>query len=202
MTINHLNVTAAIAKAAHAAELAESELNAADSKLGDGDTGLMLRRWLARIAQSVSDDQDDLGELFRVLAAESGKATGSSLGSLGTTALLTLARELSGRKEIQVCELGELLSKIRDAMLARGGANLGDKTVVDVVDRIAKGICEADNQRAASAKAVAIARKALEDFRSQPNRIGRARMFADKSRGLNDPGMLAAVRVTEAICGS
>ncbi len=200
MTIKSADVVAAIGRAAFAARKSQDELNAADSKLGDGDTGLMLRRWLARISNSAPDDQDDLGMLFAALASESGKATGSSLGSLGTIGLLTMARELKGRTELEHRDLGGLLKKIRDAMLDRGGAKLGDKTVVDIVDRVAIAICAMDDGQTPSAIALLEAGKTLDEFRSRPSKIGRARMFGDKSTGLDDPGMLAAVRLIEAIC--
>jgi hypothetical protein len=48
-----------------------------------------------------------------------------------------------------------------------------------------------------SARAAAGA--ALADFRDRPCRIGRARMFGDKSSGLDDPGMLAFVRLLDVI---
>ena len=35
--------------------------------------------------------------------------------------------------------------------------------------------------------------------RQQPNRIGRARMFAERSIGLDDPGMVAMQRMLQAL---
>jgi dihydroxyacetone kinase-like protein len=43
------------------------------------------------------------------------------------------------------------------------------------------------------------ASKAIEEFRDKPNRIGRARMFAEKSIGMDDPGMVAVLRMTESL---
>jgi dihydroxyacetone kinase-like protein len=39
----------------------------------------------------------------------------------------------------------------------------------------------------------------VEEFRNRPNKMGRARMFADSSRGIDDPVMLIPVRIIEAI---
>jgi uncharacterized protein (TIGR03086 family) len=54
---------------------------------------------------------------------------------------------------------------------------------------------------AAELRAIFAADGALERFRDQPNRIGRARMFADASIGLDDPGMLAFARLTTVLAG-
>lgn len=39
----------------------------------------------------------------------------------------------------------------------------------------------------------------LTEFRQKPNLLGRARMFPEKSIGLDDPGMLAIKVIVEAI---
>ena len=40
---------------------------------------------------------------------------------------------------------------------------------------------------------------ALDQFRHLPAKQGRARIFAEKSVGLDDPGQLAIKRITEAL---
>jgi len=43
------------------------------------------------------------------------------------------------------------------------------------------------------------AQGALDAFRDKTNLIGRARMFAERSVGLDDPGMVAVLRMTESL---
>jgi hypothetical protein len=49
---------------------------------------------------------------------------------------------------------------------------------------------------------VAATGAALADFRDRPCAMGRARMFAEKSIGLDDPGMLAMAELTRAVTGA
>ncbi|KKB09878.1 dihydroxyacetone kinase subunit L [Devosia chinhatensis] len=177
----------------------ERELNEADSRLGDGDTGGMLARVVQAINEAAPDNGDDVGATLSGYARATAGATGSSLGTLIATALMTAARQTKGRSEIPWSELGAMLGDARDAMLARGGASLGDKTVLDALDAVAKTIAGLDQGSVIHAAALVAARAALEEFRDRPNKMGRARMFAEASRGLDDPGMLAMVRVIEAI---
>jgi dihydroxyacetone kinase len=187
--------------AAHAgmAEL-EQELNAADSKLGDGDTGSMLARVLGKLTEADMHDALDLGAAFTVLARAAVSATGSSLGTLLATALMTIAKETKGRDAISWPELGSVLAKARDAMIARGGAKLGDKTVLDALDAMARAIDGLDQPTLREA-ALAAGPAVLERFRDRPCQIGRARMFAEKSVGIDDPGMLAFVKLTQRVAG-
>ena len=189
----------AIRRAAAVARTAEHELNTADSKLGDGDTGLMLRRLLERVSSALPVAESDIGSVCQACGVASASATGSSLGTLGTIAMLTLAKATRGRNDIPWTELGGLLVGVRDAMLARGGATLGDKTVVDTLEAVAAAVDGLPDGERVTQAALAAAAQSLSTFRPRPNRIGRARMFADKSIGLDDPGMLALTRLIEGL---
>jgi dihydroxyacetone kinase-like protein len=82
---------------------------------------------------------------------------------------------------------------------ARGGASLGDKTMLDALHAIAQAIERAPKHASLALVARNAAAKAIQDFRGRPCRMGRARMFADKSTHLNDPGMVAIWRMTESL---
>ena len=188
-----------VTRIATAVPALERELNEADSKLGDGDTGGMLARVILAIEAAAPADGDEVGATLSGYAKATVGATGSSLGTLIATALMIAARKTKGRSEVPWLELSEILGEARDAMAARGGANLGDKTVLDALDAVSRSIAGCDQAGVIHAASLTAAKATLEQYRDRPNKIGRARMFADASRGLDDPGMLAMVRVIEAI---
>jgi len=169
----------------------EDQLNAADAVLGDGDTGSMLARVIEKMAATDLSATSDVGVAFNALARGTMSATGSSLGTLLATALLTFAKSTKGRSEIPWVELSGLIEQAIEAMKARGGASLGDKTILDALHSIAQSLTGIDDESAAALAAESGARNALEQFKSQPCKIGRARLFPEKSTGAHDPGMLA-----------
>jgi dihydroxyacetone kinase-like protein len=95
--------------------------------------------------------------------------------------------------------LPELLSHAVQKLSARGGASLGDKTMIDALHAIAQALARAQPQDDLAAVARNAAAIAIEEFRDKPNRIGRARMFAEKSIGMDDPGMVAVLRMAESL---
>lgn len=192
MVITVATVAGLVAKANASIKLYEQDLNEADSRLGDGDTGGMLARVIGTMAEQNLSGAADLGAALSLLARAAASATGSSLGTLLATALLTIARETKGQAEIDPAVLADLVGKARDAMMQRGGAKLGDKTVLDSMDAAARALSGASNPAQAVAAA---ADEALAEFRDKPNRIGRARMFGDATIGVDDPGMLAFARL-------
>lgn len=177
----------------------EQELNAADAKLGDGDTGGMLARVIGKMAEVDLSTAADAGTALTMLARAATLATGSSLGTLFATGLLTVGKRAKGRPSIEVGELADHIGEARDAMIVRGGAALGDKTVVDSLDAIAKALMGAYDTDDAARSAAHASAAALDAFRGKPNRIGRARMFGDQTIGYDDPGMLAVARIARAL---
>ena len=95
-------------------------------------------------------------------------------------------------------DLPALLDAAIEAIRARGGASPGDKTALDALDALSHALHSADPDDFPTAAPAATA-DALAAFREKPCRLGRARMFAERSVGLDDPGMLAIHRVVEII---
>jgi dihydroxyacetone kinase-like protein len=84
-------------------------------------------------------------------------------------------------------------------MSQRSGGKLGDKTVLDALESVraaTEGLQDPAALVVAADQAIAAA---LDRFRDQSSRQGRARIFADRSVGKDDPGMVAFKRITEAL---
>ncbi|MDF2797330.1 MAG: Dak phosphatase [Devosia sp.] len=177
-------------------------LNAADAKLGDGDTGTMLARLIGTFAAVDVKDAENLGAGFMALAKAGAASTGSSLGTLIVTAMMTAGKANVGKTELAWFELSGLLAAIRDAAMARGKAELGAKTIIDGLDALAASV-EGKTDAASTAAAAERAMEAvLAEFRNRPSAMGRARMFAEKSVGLDDPGMLALAEIVRRLAKS
>ena len=176
-------------------------LNAADGALGDGDLGVTMTRGMALVAEAAPELPDDLGQALLRCAQAFTRSSGSSYGTLLATGLMAMAKARRGGRAIEAGDLAGLVAAARDAMAARGKAELGGKTVLDSLDAVARALDGVTDPDAAAEAAPRAARAALEAFRERPATVGRARIFAEKSRGLDDPGMLAMALIVEAIAG-
>lgn len=169
----------------------EWALNKADSAIGDGDTGSMLVRVIKAIYEESVDKYEDLSKAFAAMAQATLSATGSSLGTLTATALMTFAKELKGRSNITSQDFAETLTSAIKAMEARGKASQGDKTVLDALQAVVAALYTVDPEGSPISSVQSSVNAALDHFRSQPCKIGRARMYGDSSVGRDDPGMYA-----------
>jgi len=201
MTLTSGDLRAAISRLTVAMEREFDALNAADGALGDGDLGVTMTRGMRAISALADDLPDDLGQALLACAQGFTKTSGSSYGTLMATGLMAMAKALRGRTGVETAEIANLVAAARDAMQARGKAELGGKTVLDSLDAVAKATAGLSDPEAVAEAAANAARAAQEAMRPQPATIGRARIFGEKTRGMDDPGMIAMTRIVEAITG-
>jgi dihydroxyacetone kinase-like protein len=141
----------------------------------------------------------DLGQALLKCAQAFTKTSGSSYGTLFATGLMAGAKALKGRESFEASEVSDLIAASRDAMQARGKAELGGKTVLDSLDAMARATAGLSDPGEVARAAREAAHEAMEAFRDKPATVGRARIFAEKSRTMLDPGMLAMTRIVEAV---
>ncbi|WP_119462724.1 DAK2 domain-containing protein [Rhodospirillaceae bacterium SYSU D60014] len=175
------------------------ELNELDGALGDGDLGATLAKCAANVEGILPDLPDDLSGAFRACALACSKASGSSFGTLLAVAFQCAAKESANRSELPWRELPALLESIIRTLAARGGAQLGDKTVLDALEAARLSLATLDDPKAQHLAACKAVSAAIEEFRNRPNRTGRARMFGERSIGLADPGMVALWHMLESL---
>jgi len=112
------------------------------------------------------------------------------------TALMAAGKLVKGNTEVALAQVPDMLQAAQDAMISRGGASVGDKTLLDSMDAIIARL----QSKGASSGMLEAAEQAAEDalakMRDKPNKIGRARIFGDKTIGMDDPGMVAVLRLT------
>ena len=193
------SIKTAVTKIALLIEESADELNAADGLLGDGDLGITMVRGFREIIEVRDSLPDDVGMALFQCAKAFTKSSGSSYGTLLATGLMSVAKKKKGQQEIQVEEISALLDDALDAMKQRGKAELGDKTVLDVIaasSQAAKDQSDGSSVLKAINEAVT---STIDEFRSRQSKIGRARIFSEKSIGLDDPGMLAFRKMLEAL---
>lgn len=184
--------------AAHAATIAGA-LNEADGKLGDGDLGITVSKGWREIANNADAFPDDVGKAFMECAKCFQRASSSSFGTLVATGFMSAAKACKGREAVPYDEVSALIAGACEAMMARGKGNLGDKCVLDSMDAMAKATAGLAEPSALQSAAETAAAETLATFKGLQNKLGRARMFGEKSVGVEDPGQIAALEMVRAL---
>ena len=169
------------------------DFNSADGKIGDGDLGVTILHGLEEINNSIYKFSDDMGANFMLCSQAFVKKSGSSFGTLIAFSLMNISKNLKGKTECNHNDVLAIFETALKTILERGKANLGDKTIADSLDLIIKNL--KDNQNY-SELFKSSTKQALENFKGKKIKIGRARMFEEKTMDLDDPGMFAINRLS------
>ena len=173
------------------------EFNAADGKIGDGDLGITILNGLEEINNNIDKFKDDLSINFMLCSQAFVKKSGSSFGTLIAFAFMNISKDLKGKN---ICDHEDIINMINIAMETiqeRGKTKLGDKTILDSLSFILNNLKANKNNVNYSELFKSSTKEALDAFKGKKILIGRARMFEDKTRELNDPGMLALSKLSE-----
>ena len=173
------------------------EFNTADGKIGDGDLGITILNGLEEINNNIDKFKDDLSINFMICSQAFVKKSGSSFGTLIAFAFMNISKDLKGKN---TCDHDDIINMINIAMETiqeRGKTKLGDKTILDSLSFILNNLKENKNNINYSELFKSSTKEALNAFKGKKILIGRARMFEDKTKELDDPGMLALSKLSQ-----
>ncbi|MCS3431317.1 dihydroxyacetone kinase subunit L [Klebsiella sp. BIGb0407] len=198
-TVNDLKLAGQ--RIAAACQQSQEMLCEADSRLGDGDLGLTMDKGWRQIAEDSENWPDDISQALFQCSKSLQKACASSFGTLQATAFMAMAKYCKEKQlsEISTSDIAPLLTVAYQSMMARGKGELGQKSVLDIIYQLSEALAPALSASELKTTAITSVNNTLDEFRQKPNLLGRARMFPEKSIGLDDPGMLAIKVIVEAI---
>jgi len=182
----------------------EAYLGGLDEVAGDGDHGIGMVRG-ARAADESAQASAAAGAgahtlLFRAGDAWAERAGGTS-GALWGMAIGTAARLLDDQscpgQDVAVRAASEAI----DAIVSLGGAEVGDKTMVDAAIPFRDALVAAEGKGLGPAwgQAVAAAEEGARGTAEFAAKRGRSRTHADKSIGTPDPGAVSFAKVVAVL---
>lgn len=175
-----------------------------DSVVGDGDFGYSLARGFEKVLEQWDDlDRTDAGVFLQKVATAISSRMGGTSGPIWGTAFLRAGAVAKGKETLDGSDAVEMLRAAISGIKARGGADLGEKTLLDALvpmtdtlaDLLEYGIQTQEVLDAAAARA----REAAEATSSMQARRGRASYTGERSIGSPDPGALAIAVLAEEI---
>lgn len=181
-----------------------------DSIVGDGDFGYSLKSgWEVVLADYDSWDRPNAGAVFKKIGVTLAGKVGGVSGPMWGTAFLR-AGATAGDKELTPDLVIECLRAAIAGIMARGGASLGDKTLLDALapatDSLEASFADpataADHGVAAVQTAADVAVKAAEDTKGMLALRGRAAYTGDRSRDSVDAGATAIGVILQAIAAA
>ena len=175
------------------------ELTALDQAIGDGDHGLNMKRGAQAIQAKLSTMQesnlnDALNTMGKVCVAQIGGSSGPVFGTL----LMTLGKALP--TEPTASDMATALRLGIEALTRLGKAEVGQKTLLDVLDPVQKVLALGGDGMLARVKQCAFD-SAVATANMDATR-GRSSFLGDRAKGHVDPGSRSMALIISSVCDS
>jgi dihydroxyacetone kinase-like protein len=169
-------------------------LTQADKAVGDGDHGIGMARGFEAVEQKLSQNEfESTGALLQAVGTTLLMSIGGAAGAIFGTWFRGGAVSLMDQRTFDGKALAKMLSDGLAAVINRGKAQPGDKTMVDALEPAAGSAVTMqghplDEALSAATKA---AKKGMEQTKIMVAAVGKAKTLGTRSIGHPDPGALS-----------
>jgi dihydroxyacetone kinase-like protein len=179
-----------------------------DSYAGDADFGVSLATGFRAVQTDWNElDRSSIGNFLLKISMIILRNVGGCSGPIWGTGFMRAGLLSKERATLTLDDLDKMLSAAIEGIQKRGGAQLGDKTLLDALipirdivhDNAAKP--EA-NAREVLAQATRVANDAIERTTPWVAKRGRQQFTGERSANTPDPGIVAIATMMNEICAS
>ncbi|RBP46149.1 dihydroxyacetone kinase DhaL subunit [Roseimicrobium gellanilyticum] len=181
---------------------AEPQLSEADRNLGDGDHGLGMQRGMTAAKEKLNAaEPDSVEKAFSTVGMAMMSSMGGASGAIFGTFFRNGGKALAGKETFDAAALAAFLQAGVDGVKSRGGAAVGDKTVVDAMEPAAVKAAEVagDALPEAITAVAAAAEGGLEASKALVAKFGRAKTLGEAAIGFPDAGAMSVTVIINAM---
>ena len=183
-----------------------SEIEKLDQNIGDGDHIFNVQRGLKLVVGLESTIKDlPLSKALNMIAMKVLSGIGGSSGALFGTFFMSMAKT-SNLDEVNFNKACEMIISGIKAMKDRGKADVGEKTMMDVLIPVSEKLNEIKNENIDKNQGLKEVIKIAEDRMLATKDMlatkGRASFLGERAKGHIDPGARSSQLIIETICKS
>ena len=181
---------------------AEPQLSEADRNLGDGDHGHGMQRGMTAAKEKLNAaDAESVEKAFSSVGMAMMSSMGGASGAIFGTFFRNGGKALAGKDALDAAGLAAFFRAGVDGVKQRGGASVGDKTVVDAMEPAAVKAAEVASQDlpAAITAVAAAAEGGLEASKALVAKFGRAKTLGEACIGFPDAGAMSVTVIISAM---
>jgi dihydroxyacetone kinase phosphoprotein-dependent L subunit len=172
--------------------------------VGDGDFGYSLARGFEKLESQYSDLQrTDIGAFLRQIGVLLTSRIGGTSGPIWGTAFIRAGTAIGGTVTLQGSDVVLMLRAAIAGIQERGGAEVGDKTLLDclvpITDDIDLSVTAGLSSDDVLDRAAQTARTAADSTADLVAKRGRAAYTGERSRGSVDAGATAIAVIIEQL---
>ena len=186
--------------------LAENKdyLTQLDSSIGDADHGVNMDRGFKAVLGKLPTVADkDIGTILKSVGMTLVQTVGGASGPLYGTFFLQAGVATANKMELSLADWVTAIDGAIVSLMARGKANVGDKTMVDALvpalNALKQAVADGLDEREALRQSVVAAEQGMKNTIPMVARRGRASYLAERSAGHQDPGATSSYLMFKAM---
>ena len=184
-------------------DLHKDEIEKLDQEIGDGDHIFNIQRGIKEAMQMKNElVSENPKNIFKKIGFKIMTTIGGSSGALFATLLLGMSKSFSEKVDNRENLIKMFAAGVED-MKKRGKANIGEKTMLDVlipVSEFLQNYKEFSNNSDLAKEVKAIANEGMLSTKNMVATKGRASFLGERAKGHIDPGARSSQLAIEAIC--
>jgi dihydroxyacetone kinase-like protein len=178
-------------------------LSELDGAIGDGDHGVNMAKCFREVKRKLPESVGkDTGIILKNLGMVVMNSVGGAMGALYGTLFLKMAREASGKSEIDLETLVRMFAAGEAGIQEMGKAKLGDKTLIDTLHPAVEALKEAQEKGKTLAQALTefseAAKRGAESTKEMISRMGRSSRLGERTLGHQDAGATSCYLILNA----
>ncbi len=179
-------------------------LSELDAACGDGDHGVTVARGFQAVAEQLPSWSGlAAGAMLRKTGMALVSAAGGAAGPLLGTLFIEAGKQAGGKSELSAADLAAMVDAGLAGICKRGGARLGDKTLLDAlspaVDAMKAAAADGAGIHDVLFRAAAAARAGAEATKDMIAKQGKSRYLGERALGHSDPGAYTIVTILEGL---
>jgi len=167
-------------------------LSEIDGAVGDGDHGINMAKGFSMVKDGLDQQPDDLGSLLGYVGMTLLTHIGGAMGPIYGTFFIKMGKAVKGKRNLETADVSSMLTAALEGVVKRGGAEVGDKTLIDTLyaaDHAFKKAAESGKALAESLdEMMAAAKSGMESTKDMVAKKGRSSRLGERSRGTIDAG--------------
>lgn len=178
-------------------------LTEVDSKIGDGDHGIGMSGGMEKAKGVLEADRpfSTINEVFKSTGMAMLNSMGGASGVIFGSMFLGGIKGMDSVEELDGDTLTKILRGSLEAIKKRGGAQVGDKTMVDALEPAVIAMEEASKEDLIALFRVATnaAKQGVENTKNYIAKFGRAKSLMERAVGYQDAGATSVAIIMESM---
>lgn len=174
-----------------------------DGLIGDGDHGINMNKGFTLCEEALQAEPGDLSHGFKTLSRILMTQIGGSMGPLYGMFFKAMAKACKDKETLDASGFGDMITAAKDKVQDISGAQLNDKTLLDVLlpaqDSYITALNANESFDACLDKMSEAAEKGRDATKDMIAKVGRSSRLGERSRGVIDAGSASCCLILQTL---